>query len=908
MKIYLVIILNLLIFFSASGQEAERVPEFLKRYQEAKTDSSRINALSWAAYHSAYSNPEQGVQYGREAAAIAIKVRDERQLADVYNSMGLCFDAWGKGDSSESYYRKTIAILEQMGLQCEAANALGNIGNLQRKHNRITDALKTYSEVIAIQERCEDKRYYGASLHSIGACYNSMQDYKMAIHYFEKAKEAGVKYRDSTIICNSHYGAANSYLGLKKLDKARQEYLRTLQCYQDLGNIYQVAYAYEGLSQLAAREGKIDSALMYCSQAMKIYESIGSDIDRLYILELTADIQIEDKRYRDAKRTLQEAVKLFNGSDGPQEQRIISDLSRIEAELGNYKEAYEYLMRANFLSDSLRLHEEKRELKELASKYETATRDRQIELEQSQKKVLQAEHDKQKQQKYFFLIGFVLLTLLVMGLVHRFIQKQRTTKLLEEQNKRIEEEKLRAERSERVKQQFLANMSHEIRTPVNAINGLSRLLLKKNHDEQTTSYIQAIHHSGENLLVVLNDILDLSKLEAGKLIVQEIPFDLQAEVNALIPIFSQSAIEKLLDFQLDYDESLPQFILGDSARIVQVIQNLLSNAIKFTDKGSVTLSVKKQDDRLQISVKDTGMGIPASQQQSIFEDFVQVNNHHNRNQRGSGLGLAITKKLVTLMGGNITLKSEPQQGSVFTVDLPLKETMHQEASKSSLPSSETALHIIVAEDNEYNFWVTQGTLHAYFPNAQLYRSVNGYEVLALLEEDDYDFILMDIQMPQLDGLQATKLIRASDNDIPIIGLSASVIKEEVEECRKAGMNGYVMKPFKEEELITAISSLLQLDDSLIENNKKVHLDEGHLAAYKKAVPERLQRVTDAMTENNISAVSHEVHMIRPLLVRLGFTHLQEHLIAIEASTVLDDELKEKWHSIRREIEKGIGEV
>src|SRR5690606_12747631 len=158
---------------------------------------------------------------------------------------------------------------------------------------------------------------------------------------------------------------------------------------------------------------------------------------------------------------------------GPQEQRIISDLSRIEAELGNYKEAYEYLMRANFLSDSLRLHEEKRELKELASKYETATRDRQIELEQSQKKVLQAEHDKQKQQKYFFLIGFILLTLLVMGLVHRFIQKQRTTKLLEEQNKRIEEEKLRAERSERVKQQFLANMSHEIRTPVNAINGLS---------------------------------------------------------------------------------------------------------------------------------------------------------------------------------------------------------------------------------------------------------------------------------------------------------------------------------------------------------------------------------------------------------------------------------------------------
>jgi signal transduction histidine kinase/DNA-binding response OmpR family regulator len=907
-RFYLIIFLNLLIFFSARGQEAERVPEFLKQYHEATADSSKIYALSWAAYHSAYSNPELGVKYGRDAVAIAVKTKDERQLANVYNSMGLCFDAWGKADSSEQYYRKSIAILEKMGLACEAANALGNVGNLQRKNNRFLEALKTYSEVMAVQESCEDKRYYGATLHSIGACYNAMRDFDKSIQYFQKAYEAGEKFNDSTLMCNAHYGAANAYLVMNQLDKAREKYLFSLKCYENLGNIYQVAYAYEGLSQLAGREEKIDSALMYCNEAMKIYEKIGSDLDKLYILELTAGHQIHGKRYRDAKKTLQEAVKLFTGRDGPQEQRIINDLSQTEAELGNYKEAYHYLMRANFLSDSLRLDDEKSELKSLANKYETDTRDRQIELEQSQKKILQAEHNKQKQQKYFFLIGFILLTLLVMGLIHRYVQKQRTTKLLEEQNKRIEEEKLRAEKSERVKQQFLANMSHEIRTPVNAINGLSRSLLKKSHDEKTSTYIKAIHHSGENLLVVLNDILDLSKMEAGKLSVQEIPFELRAEVDALVQIFSQSAAEKSLSFHLEYDAALPQLIMGDSARIVQVIQNLLSNAIKFTNEGSVTFSLKKQDDTLQIAVKDTGVGIPYQQQQNIFQEFVQVNNQHSRSHSGSGLGLAITKRLVELMGGTIILQSEEENGSVFTVELPLKEASQQRSSQPSIASNEKPLHIIVAEDNEYNYWVTQGTLQAFFPKAQLYRATNGYEVLSFLEEDDYDLILMDIQMPQLDGLETTKQIRAANHPIPIIGLTASVIKEEVDECLRVGMSDYVMKPFKEEELIAVLNKVLQLKPSSLNFKSSSEMDGNRLQEYKRAIPDRLAVISAAMEMNDKRSAALAIHNLRPLLLRLGFAYLEQQLIEVECADELDDGVKAKWKCLLDEIKTGLEEA
>jgi signal transduction histidine kinase/CheY-like chemotaxis protein len=885
------------------------VEEFIKKYRLATTDSSKVNALSWAAFHSAYSNPEQGVRYGREAVLIAIQSKDERQLADVYNSMGLCFDAWGMGDSSEHYYRQSIAILQKMGLSCEVANALGNIGNLQRKNNRITEALKTYTEVMTMQEHCEDKRYVGATLHSMGACYNAMRDFDKSIHYFDKAYEAGAQYNDSTLMCNAHYGAANAYLMMGQLDKARQKYLLSLKCYEDLGNSYQVAYAYEGLSQLAGREEKIDSALMYCNEAMKIYEGIGSVLDKLYILELTSGHQISGKRYGDAKKTLLKAVSLLRANDGPQEQRLMQALAEVEAELGNYKQAYTYQLRADFLSDSLKMDEEKSELERLANKYETDKRDRQIELEQSQKKILQADHDKQKQQKYFFLAGFILLSLIVAGLIHQYVQKQRTARLLEEQNKRIEEEKLRAERSEKVKQQFVANMSHEIRTPVNAINGLSRLLLKKQHDDQTTTYIRAIHHSGENLLVVLNDILDLSRMEAGKLSVQNIPFELRAEVDALVPIFSQLAKEKNLSFHLKYDENLPKWISGDPTRWVQIIQNLVSNAIKFTAEGSVTLSLRMlPNKKIQMIVRDTGVGIPASQQQRIFEDFVQADNHHSRVHGGSGLGLAITKRLVELLDGNIAVKSEHEKGSEFTVVLPLIEASLPLAQEETVQCSVVSLHIIVAEDNEYNYWVTQGTLQAYFPKATLYRASNGYEVLSLLAEDDYDLILMDIQMPQLDGLETTKQIRASNNPIPIIGLTASVIKEEVDQCLQVGMNDYVMKPFKETELISVLNMVLQLKGSSSHVTRNEKNDALKIDEYKRAIPEKLAAISAAIEVNDKRTAAQAIHNLRPLLLRLGFSHLEQTLIEVECADELNETKKAKWKTLLSEIELGLKEM
>ncbi len=896
-------------FVFCRAQEAERVPEYLEKYKNATNDSVRVNSLWWAAYHSAYSNPEQGIKYARQGYEMAVKSKDEKQKADVYNSMGLCFDAWGKADSSEYYYKQSIDILERLGFKCEAANALANIGNLQRKTNRVSEALKTYSKSAAVQERCDDKRYYCATLQAIGACYNSIKDFETSITYFRKALEFATLYSDSAAICNAHHGSANAYLGMNKPDLARQEYLQSLKCYRGTGNTYLVGYAYEGLSELAAHENKIDSALIYCGEALKIYQSIGAVPDVIYIKELTAQHLLKGKRYGPARKTLLEAKSMLRKEDHQQEQEIAAYLSQAEAGLGNYKSAYDFLLRSEFLMDSLNLDNEKSEIKRLASKYETEKRDRQIELEQAQRQTLQVEHDKQKQQKYFLLGGLILLALLALVLINRYTHKQRTAKELTAKNIVIEEEKQRAERSEKAKQQFLANMSHEIRTPVNAINGLSRLLLNKKHDEQTAEYLKAINHSGENLLVVLNDILDISKLDAGKLIIDRKPFDLRAEIDSVVRIFSELAAVKNVSFRLSYDNQLPEVVLGDAARLIQVLHNLVSNAIKFTSEGEVVLSVKEHAKGIvAIEVKDSGIGIAPDQQEKIFDDFIQADNQNTRSYGGTGLGLAIAKRLVELMNGRLSLTSEVGKGSVFRVELPMEATQLEVATSDFFETSNAELHIIIAEDNEYNWWVTQGTLNQYFPKAILYRAKTGKEVLSFMEEDDYDLILMDIQMPEMDGLEATKILRQSNNSIPVVGLTASVIKEEIDSCLDAGMNDYVMKPFKDSELVSKISSVLNLDTPVVVKEESSANSDKWRSEFLAAIPAKIDALKSAMYAEDLKTTSRLVHALRPALMRTGFAHLEHRLIDIETAPVFNEALSSKLADLIEEIESNLKDM
>ena len=362
-----------------------------------------------------------------------------------------------------------------------------------------------------------------------------------------------------------------------------------------------------------------------------------------------------------------------------------------------------------------------------------------------------------------------------------------------------------AESSRVAKSRFLANMSHEIRTPMNAVIGLTYLLQRMPTTAEQREYLNAIEGSSQNLLTIINDILDSSKIEAGKLTLEQAPFGLRALLARVGRMFAFAADSKGLTLVLDLDPEVPIAIVGDSVRLQQILVNLLGNAIKFTTQGSVTLRVdaepaaEPEQWRLRIAVSDTGIGIAADKLEAIFEDFAQANTTTTRQFGGTGLGLSIARSLVELNGGQLRVESELGHGATFWFELPCTAAdpalVPAEGPAQLRPFAST-LRVLVAEDNDLNQLVARKTLEAW--NVKVIVAPNGRQAVEAATRQAFDAVLMDVQMPEMDGYEATRQLRLLFPDpaqLPIIGLTASALPEDRALALAAGMNDTLPKPF-----------------------------------------------------------------------------------------------------------------
>lgn len=490
-------------------------------------------------------------------------------------------------------------------------------------------------------------------------------------------------------------------------------------------------------------------------------------------------------------------------------------------------------------------------------------------------------------------------------------------------NIELDKQKKIAERAVLAKDSFLANMSHEIRTPLNAIIGFTDLLAQTKLDAVQRDYIDSVQIAGENLLLIVNDILDLSKIESGNLTIDAHPFNLKKSLKHIYNLLKVK-VKKDIEFNLFLDADLPEMVIGDQGRLNQILVNLTGNALKFTEEGEVTVSIKKVEETedhysLRFSVKDTGIGIPENKLKKIFDRFTQAEDTTTRRFGGTGLGLNIVKQLVELQDSEIHVKSKIGRGSEFFFVLTYKKVNQTEIAEEVLSENHLGkLKILLCEDNVLNQKLVNSVIHNF--GFELDIAENGEEGINLLEKNNYDLILMDLQMPVKDGYQTTEYIRNEMNStIPIIAMTAHSLVGEQERCFEFGMDGYVPKPFKQAALLEAIKMVMNKDLSLAKKRRidlsfleemsggDPNFNQEMMALFIAKIPNDVNELEAAFHKNDYDTVRKLAHNMRSSMDIFLLTDLTVCLSVIEQEALQNQFTTETVNAINI-LQCGVSEV
>lgn len=830
-------------------------------YENAQTEEEKIDLLVEMTLEVRNSDAEKALEMANEIITRSEKIAYEVGIGEGLNHKGACYWLMGEYEDGLEELGKAIKIATAHKARSLEAKVLNNFGRIYRNMGDLARALMHFESALEINESLGNELNQTINLTNISNLYYDLGDYDTALEYAQKCLPIFEKNAYSSRLFAIYNTLGDIYFKMNNFDRALSYFRKTLETTAD-GSLNR-AIANSGMGKVYFKLGDYDKAGYYLDLALAQAKALN-----------IPEAEIIAEFYKG---------KLFYKQ-------------------GNYAEALKNVEYANEMaSDTLRRHD-------LISIHEFLA-----DLYERMDNVPQA---------YYHLKAYEKLK-------EEVFQQATLNKLrnLQLKNQMVvaRKEKEVAQKTAQLKHQFMANMSHEIRTPMNAIVGITRLLIEKDPRPDQLKYLEAIRKSSDNLLVIINDILDLSKIEAGKIRIEQIEFSFRELMHSMYEIMAIKAEEKNLKFHLTIKPDIPDRMIGDPSRLNQILINLVGNAIKFTEKGHVKIITtlmgvqERNKIRLSFDIVDTGIGISEEYVETIFESFTQAGTDTARKYGGTGLGLTISKQLTELMSGKISVTSRLGEGTTFRVEVPLEiaEMQHiQEAKPEVTEEIRTRLEksrILLVEDNEFNLLVAEDTLKSALPAVQVDVAENGEQAIRKLREKDYDIILMDIQMPIMNGVEATHYIR---NTLPeqkrhtkIIAMTANVLQEDVQRYLQAGMNAYISKPFQTEELLLKMNMVLE--GALTEGSDKAggstkaaefaelpeqvtdmaFLDrfsggnkekqEKYIRMFLVNGPQLLQQINDATKTENYMQLKVAAHSMKPQLSYMGVSEKVSNIQLIE---------------------------
>ncbi len=926
-------------------------------------DTIKINLYNQLYIYYQNMDGEKSLEYINESLKIAKKINDKKQIGQTLLYKAHIYERRGFIDKAISFYNEALDNYLEIEHQNGISATYSNIGASYIDKGDYMKALNYILKALKIIEKADTKNDLARCYNNIGLIHYYQADYQKALDFYNKSLEIRIEIDDKDGIALAYNNIGIVYFYQNKLDKVLEYFFKSLEIYEALNDLRGQSRPLFNIAEIYSEQGRFNDAIEYFNKSLNIDIQLGDTSSFAETYKAIGNIYLKlgqktkALKYQEMALTLMLLTDHKYGLMGTHEA-----LSETFEKLGNYKSALKHYKMYSEIYDSIYNEEKAKALAEIETKYETEKKEEEIELLNKAKELqeISIQHHKEKAKKRLLLIiifGIGLFIILIYSyfLFRLLSRNKEKTNLLTERNHEINQqtEELQAAlnmisdqkiellkaneeivETTKAKEIFLANTTHEIRTPVSIISGFANLLLSTNINKTQSRYLKNINNSAHNLLVVINDILTFSKIEAGKLTIESIEFNLREVINNYFESIDITAKDKNLNFSYTTDNEIPENLVGDPVRLQQIISNLVGNAIKFTPKGGeIVTTIEKirensTETGIKFSVKDNGIGIEEDKLEKIFESFTQADKATSRKYGGTGLGLSIVKKLVQLQNGEINVTSKLNSGSTFSFIIPYKKMVspkpigHSPVIKIDHTKTKN-INVLIADDNPVNIELLIDMFRNYDSSIKVETVNNGKSAINKLRKYPYHILLLDIQMPIMDGFKTAEYIRKNlpqpANKIPIIALSAFADDAQKNKCIKGGMNGYLAKPFEPHQLFVKISNLVGIapkhetetkktDKELIIPGKKlklVNLDFlqktynnqndkiiNILNICLQDIPKQINKLSESYDQRKMGNVQIAAHSLKTTLNYLGLTELTTEAKAIEQSILQNKKINE----------------